>query len=429
MSADWNARRRGQSPDRSEESEDDGYEYIDHRADSPVSEDSDRHRDSDRHGNSARYGDSDRHGNSARYGDSDRHGNSARYGDSDRHGKSARYGDSDRHGNSARYGDSDRHGKSARYGDSDRHGNSARYGDSDRHGNSARYGDSDRHGKSDRHRKSDRYGDSDNYRTKASEYEVNNSSESSDDYDQEGQHHRHGQPAVLNQQKSNASRRSVYQDSEEESEDQETQWLVNLLAREPKFQAKKLTVIKQGIHLNDLEIMIQQNTHIFQGTEEHVYLRPQIKTCVWFLSSRGCSSRSNYKCSDLHICPNYISGSCKNNSCSKGHDLSAHHNKLILQPYCLRYIDTDLLRKILQISLADIDDEEDDEPLIICKHYNQGKCFDRKCKYLHFCIYHLESRLKCMGRRCNLNHSFMEQYCTDILEEKVLALMSLQRTF
>ncbi|XP_047479577.1 uncharacterized protein LOC125032473 [Penaeus chinensis] len=309
------------------------------------------------------------------------------------------------------YGDSDRHGASARYGDSDRHGASARYGDSDRHGASARYGDSDRHGASAR------YGDADNYRGKSSEYEAN-SSENSDDYDQEGHQHprRHGQPAVFNQQKS--SRRSVPQESEEESEDQETQWLVNFLAREPNFQAKMLTVIKQGIQLKYLDIMIQQNTHIFQETEDYVKLRPRIKTCVWFLSPRGCSSRSSYRCSDLHICPHYISGSCKNNSCSNGHDLSTYHNKLILQPYCLRYIDSDLLRKILQISLADVDDEKDDEPLIICKHYNKGKCFDKKCKYLHFCIYHLESRLKCMGRTCNLNHSFTDQYCTDILERK-----------
>ncbi|XP_037802440.1 protein mono-ADP-ribosyltransferase PARP12-like isoform X2 [Penaeus monodon] len=353
MSAEWNQWRRRQSPNRSEDSEDDGYENSDRRAGSPVY-DSDQRRDPDWCGKSARYANSGRRGHSPRYADSDRHGNPARYEDPGRQGHSPRYADSD------------------------------------------------------------------NYREKTSEYEVNTSTESSDDDDEGQQYHgRYGQPAVSNQRKSYASRRPVHQESEEEeSEEQGNQWLVNFLAGESKFKAKKLAIIKQGIQLNELESMIQQNTHIFQETEEDVYLRPQLKICVWFLSPRGCSARSSYKCSDLHICPQYISGSCNDKNCPKGHDLITSHNIQILQPYFLRYINSNLLTNILQISLADIDNEEDNEPLIICEKYNQDQCFDKKCQYFHFCKYHLESRLKCNGRRCKLNHSFTAPACIDLLERK-----------
>ncbi|XP_027227248.2 protein mono-ADP-ribosyltransferase PARP12 [Penaeus vannamei] len=342
------------------------------------------------------------------------------YDYNEHHAHSARSHDSGRRGNSARYADSDRRGNKARYADSNRHGNSADFSDSDeydgsgRHAYSARSQDADRYRDSDRRGHSGRYADPDNYRRKDSQYEVTSESESSDEHGQGAQphHRRYGQSAH-----SLASRRSP-SESEEESEEDGNQWLVNLLVREPKYKAKILSVIKRGIPLRELENMIQENAHIFQEADECVFLRPQIKICSWHVSARGCSARSSYKCSDLHICSQFISGSCRINNCSKGHDLATAHNVQVLEPYYLRYIDVASLKKILQISLADIESEEDNEPLILCENYNRGKCSDKKCKYLHFCKYHLESKLKCRGRNCTLNHSFVDAGCNDLLEKK-----------
>lgn len=213
---------------------------------------------------------------------------------------------------------------------------------------------------------------------------------------------------------------SFDQESDDDEDDQGTDldWLVYFLSKFPDFQSSMLTIIKNKIDLKVLEAIIADNPHIFQTADETVLLRPQLKICAWYLSSRGCSAKASRTCSDMHICPQYICGSCRDSSCPKGHQLLTKHNSRVLKVFHLNDIDLSVLRKILKISLAEVNSNEDQEPLIMCESYNKGKCSNRNCKHFHFCEYHLKSNLSCRNRNCILNHDFNDSDCKRTLENK-----------
>ena len=129
-----------------------------------------------------------------------------------------------------------------------------------------------------------------------------------------------------------------------------------------------------------------------------------LKICFAYHGIQGCL---NNHCSFLHLCKQFVVGSCsRSEQCKYSHDVKNTHNLRVLHDVGLtRELPESLILKLIQNSLP-----------TICQAYNSKTgCMDRLCHRFHICVYHvLRSCLR--SDICSYGHSFETPHNKKLLE-------------
>ncbi|KAK8753053.1 hypothetical protein OTU49_002275 [Cherax quadricarinatus] len=187
--------------------------------------------------------------------------------------------------------------------------------------------------------------------------------------------------------------------------------LVDYLVGYPKFSASLSELIKdKGLHLLKLQEVVLQNKRIFNLNNSLVQLKPQVNICEAHSSPDGC--HKDFPCSDLHICPGYVTGSCQENMCSLGHKWSVNHNKTILQALFIDWLPSRILMKLIRLNMKSSHACQ----LGVCRGYNEGGCSQSDCEALHICLSFVLGFTRCSIENCQLNHDLLSPKCCQLLK-------------
>ena len=136
----------------------------------------------------------------------------------------------------------------------------------------------------------------------------------------------------------------------------------------------------------------------------------------------GCVAKG---CSDLHLCPFFIKGTCKFDlKCKRSHNYGDQHTVGVLNHFRLGFLTKDPSHSLLQKIFKMIVDESELQRTAakrfvpdICKFYNKGTCEKRdNCPYLHVCEHFIDGDCK-FGEGCKREHDFSDRHNKKVLKQ------------
>ncbi|KAG7166206.1 mono-ADP-ribosyltransferase PARP12-like 3 [Homarus americanus] len=187
--------------------------------------------------------------------------------------------------------------------------------------------------------------------------------------------------------------------------------LVDSLVGYPKFSASlDELMMEKNMIPSDVQEVVSSQTKVFYLLGNTVQLSPQVSICKDHSGAQGCQKLLS--CSDLHICPNFVTRSCQDENCSYGHTWLLDHNRSILHQLCIDWLPSRIIFKLIQQRRETI---KVTGPLQVCFKYNGGGCDQTDCAELHVCFTFLTGLGKCSRHDCQLNHNFLTPDCCRLL--------------
>lgn len=187
--------------------------------------------------------------------------------------------------------------------------------------------------------------------------------------------------------------------------------LVDCLAECPDFRASLLQLLEwKNMSPSAVREVVVANGQIFSLNGETVELCPKVSICSAHSGPHGCLNRS--LCSDLHMCPTYVTSWCSDKNCALGHKWFTEHNKAIFRKFYLERLRYQSIGSLMK-SLV-----KPDKPigqLDICQYYNGNGCNNMNCNALHVCHSFLSGLTKCTLPGCKLNHDLLNPECSKLL--------------
>lgn len=184
------------------------------------------------------------------------------------------------------------------------------------------------------------------------------------------------------------------------------------LTKYDSFRASLLILLEQhGLNQNAVRDTITTYPNTFNLSDEIAELRPKITICDAHISHDFCYAWES--CDDLHICPRYVMGDCKDDSCSLGHCWTTDHNRKILQSFNMDRLPSEILCTLIR---GTFNERTPTKSLDVCQSYNKGTCKRRQCSSLHICLNFVIQGGICGLQSCQLNHYTTEPSVCKLLE-------------
>lgn len=165
-----------------------------------------------------------------------------------------------------------------------------------------------------------------------------------------------------------------------------------------------------------------------QRDQSRTFLEAIIPLAFCQDAAKGSCPRGS-QCTNLHLCPHNIKGSCKfKEKCRLSHNIRGEHTMALLRAIELGEIDDTLWRDLLKKILADTEIERgaaSHEVPDICKFYNNvGGCTKKeKCPFLHVCRHFVDDNCK-FGDKCMRIH---ENFTKDSHNQEILKKFGMGR--
>ncbi|KAG7166208.1 Zinc finger CCCH-type antiviral protein 1-like [Homarus americanus] len=164
--------------------------------------------------------------------------------------------------------------------------------------------------------------------------------------------------------------------------------LAEILAYKPDFRTTLLTLFEEKyLNPDSVSKVVHAYDKTFRLNYETVELRPD-------------------ECSDLHLCQDYVDGSCNNDLCLLGHVCTTDHNSRILQNYFVSTLPSEILLMLIRGTSPC---PQPLGPLDVCRNYNDFRgCGRRDCDALHICLSFVQGNAKCPYPSCTLIHDLTQ---------------------
>ena len=147
-----------------------------------------------------------------------------------------------------------------------------------------------------------------------------------------------------------------------------------------------------------------------------------LEFCTQAGEKGGCVAKG---CSDLHLCPFFIKGTCKFGfKCKRSHNYRDEHTVGVLNHFRLGFLTKHPSHSLLQRIFKMIVDESELKRAAakrsvpeICKFYNKATCKKGdNCPCLHVCEHFIDGDCK-FGEGCKREHDFSDPHNKNVLEE------------